>query len=283
MRWLRRIGARLGHETRLFNRACKPTGAADSSQSQAAVPMADTAAEQPTRNVDLLVLVINLDRSIERLSAMRERLGRLTLLWQRVAAIDGQSLPADRRGDVDVAGYRRRHGKYLNPAEVGCYLSHVDCLEMFLAGKARWALILEDDADLPVDFEMLLQRLLNVPDDWDIVKLSGFHSGTPVRIRDLNAPYALAIPLSRHMNSNSILFNRQAAAILVSRLLPMVLPYDHALERAWLYGLRLRVVTPSPCPADTGLGTTIGNRQHLKGFRLPFYQRLPAMLGCCST
>ena len=74
------------------------------------------------------------------------------------------------------------------------------------------------------------------------------------------------------------LFNRHAAKVLVDKLLPMRLPYDHALERVWLFGFKLRVVTPSPCPSDTGLATTIGDRTHLRKFKLPVYQRLPAML-----
>lgn len=233
---------------------------------------------KPFGTADIVVLIINLDRSIERMSVMRGRLRQLTLPWQRIAAIDGYGVSLERSDDVDALGYRRCHGKRLNPAEVGCYLSHVKSLRKFLASDATFALILEDDADFPPDFEELLQQLRIAQDHWDIVKLSGFHSGTPVRIKELNAPYALAIPLSRHMNANSILFNRKAAELLVSRLLPMYLPYDHALEMAWLYGLRLRMVTPSPCPAETGLTSTIGDRRHLQQFKFPLYRRIPAML-----
>jgi glycosyl transferase family 25 len=225
----------------------------------------------------LQIFVINLDRSTERMAAMRERLARLSLPWTRVPGVDGHTLDLSRCDDVHAAGYRRLHGKELNMAEVGCYLSHLQALGQFLAGPSDMALVLEDDADFPADFELLLQRLLAVADQWDLVKLSSFHSGTPIRIADLSPPYALAVPLSRHMNANCILFNRRAAQILVDKLLPMRLPYDHALERAWLFGLKLRVVTPSPCPSETGLPTTIGDRPRLRAFKLPLYRRLPAM------
>ena len=52
----------------------------------------------------------------------------------------------------------------------------------------------------------------------------------------------------------------------------MRLPFDHALERAWLYGLKLRVVTPFPCPADTDLSSDIGYDDKDK-LKFVFYMR----------
>ena len=240
----------------------------------AAFPPVNTVAKHPR----LQTFVINLERSPDRLRAIRERLARVGLPWLRVAAVDGSTLDLSRTTGVDIAGYRRNHGKQLNAAEVGCYLSHLRAMRAFLAGPWQWALVLEDDADFPDDFQDLLRRLVAIGDQWDIVKLSSFHSGTPVRIEDLSERYALAVPLSRLMNSNSVLLNRHAAQVLVEKLMPMQLPYDHALERAWLFGLRLRTVTPSPCPSESNLVSTIGDRQQLRLFKLRWYQRAPAML-----
>lgn len=225
----------------------------------------------------LQAFVINLDRSTDRLAAMQSRLARAQVDWQRVPGVEGRLLDINRCAEVDVPGYRRWHGKELNPAEVGCYLSHIKAMRLFLAGPWSHALLLEDDADFPTDFHPLLQALLAKADQWDIVKLSCFHSGTPVAVADLIAPYALAVPLSRHMNANCIVFNRRAAQTLVDKLLPMRLPYDHALERAWLFGLRLRVVTPTPCPSETGLTSTIGDHPLARIPKPPVWQRLPAM------
>jgi len=221
--------------------------------------------------------LINLDRSQDRLSAMKDRLERAGLPWQRVPGVDGKQLDLDQCQDVDAQGFRRRNGKRLNPAEVGCYLSHIKALRTFLAGPWMWALVLEDDADFPEGFDRLLEQLAGCADQWDIVKLSSFHGGTPVPVAALSPQHELAVPLSRLMNANCILFNRHAAQVLLKRLLPMTLPYDHALEQAVTFGLRLRTVTPLPCPADTGLPSTIGGRAQLRPFKLRWYQRFPAM------
>jgi glycosyl transferase family 25 len=227
---------------------------------------------------DFQTFLINLDRSQDRLRTMTHRLARAGLRWQRVPAVDGSALDLRRRADVDERGFRLRHGKRLNPAEVGCYLSHIQALKTFLDGPWSWALVLEDDADFPADFTSLVGHLIERSDQWDILKLSSFHGGAPVPVADLPQARRLAVPLARLMNANCILFNRHAAQVLVERLLPMTLPYDHALEQAFLFGLRLRTVTPIPCPAETGLPSTIGNRAQLRPFKLRWYKRLPAML-----
>jgi glycosyl transferase family 25 len=41
-------------------------------------------------------------------------------------------------------------------------------------------------------------------------------------------------------------------------LLPMSLPYDHAYDKAWVFGLKLRLVTPTPCGHDDQVASTIG-------------------------
>lgn len=226
----------------------------------------------------LQAFVINLDRSPERMATMRERLAPLDLSWERVPAVEGKLLDLSALPEVSISGYRRWHGKELNPAEAGCYLSHIAVLRRFLAGSAQYALVLEDDADFPADFMPLLRQLLAHASSWDVVKLSGFHRGTPIKLAPLHGPYALAVPLSRLCNSNSLLLNRRAAERLLRELLPMRLPYDHALERAWLWNLKLRMVTPLPCPADTGVGTTIGTSTTMRRYKLPAHRRLSTYL-----
>jgi hypothetical protein len=53
---------------------------------------------------------------------------------------------------------------------------------------------------------------------------------------------------------------------------PMRLPYDHALERPWAFGQRLRIVTPSPVQAHDGSPSTISSGRTRK---FGWAQRLP--------
>lgn len=219
--------------------------------------------------------LINLDRSTDRLAVMTQRLEKAGLPWQRISAVEGRKLDIESDRRVDIPGYQSRHGKRLNPAEVGCYLSHVDVMEEFLRQpELQWAVILEDDVDFSDDFHEIISSLLSHPDKWDMVKLSGFHSGSPGCTVKLSEKRSLAIMWSRMTGSAAYIVNRKAAATYVACLLPMSLPYDHVFDQGWKLGIKVRMVSPLPTELDPELPSTIGYGPADQR-RLPFVRRLP--------
>lgn len=223
----------------------------------------------------LLTLLINLDRSPDRLATMSERLDRLGLNWQRVIAVEGSKIELNKTQDVSCSQYEKLHGKRLNPSEVGCYMSHVKAIRTFLdQPQALYALILEDDVAFASDFNGVLDDLLKLHDHWDMVKLSGFHSGTPVGgISICHGSRQLAVMLSRHTGAACYLINRDAAQKYLKYLLPMYLPYDHMFDKGWEAAIKVRLVTPQPTQLDWEQPSTIGAVGSLK-MKLPWHQRL---------
>ena len=201
--------------------------------------------------------VINLDRAPDRLSRITAQLQRLHLPSTRLPAVDALALTPAQTVALDEPGYRRLHGKTPVPGELGCYLSHLQVMHDFLASPAEFALVLEDDALLHDSLPSVLQALLRHPARWDMVKLSAVHSGTPVPVLDLGGGHRLAVMLSRCTGSSAYLLNRRAAAAYAQGLLPMRLPYDHVFDQGWRFGLKVRLVTPTPCTHDEGVPTTI--------------------------
>jgi glycosyl transferase family 25 len=220
-------------------------------------------------------LLINLDRSPDRLQNMTARLARIGLEWERVPGIDGKALDLANDPRVSLPDYRRLHGKALNPSEVGCYLSHIAACTQFLSDpSAKYALILEDDVDFADDFQQVLDDLVGVEHDWDMVKLSGFHSGTPVRPKyAVGQARRLCVMLSRHTGAAAYLINRRMAHIYVNQLLPMRVPYDHAFDKGWEWDVKLRMVAPLPT-ALSWEPTTMLSGQSNPYRRLPWHQRL---------
>jgi glycosyl transferase family 25 len=206
----------------------------------------------------LQIWVINLDRAPQRLERIAAQLQRLQLPYVRLSAVDAQALTPAQRAELDEAAYRRLHG--MNPVlgELGCFLSHVEVARRFLAGSAEVALVLEDDALIHDTLPAVLQGLLANPRRWDMVKLSAVHSGTPVPVLTVSQGHALAVMLSRCRGSSAYLMNRRAAELYATGLLPMRLPYDHVFDLGWRYGLKVRMVTPTPCTHDDTIATTIG-------------------------
>lgn len=122
---------------------------------------------------DTPVLVINLDRSKERLRAIAENLSGIGLDWARFSAISPHSLS-------QCPLYRPKASflsNKLNIGELGCFLSHLACLENFISGTAEQLLVLEDDVSIDQQGLFAIRALyerLQQPDikGWQCVNLS---------------------------------------------------------------------------------------------------------------
>lgn len=224
--------------------------------------------------------VINLDRDKDRLELLRRNFEALGLSFERVPAVMGKDLH-DWRAWVDMTTYAGRNRQdEPRPGEVGCYLSHLKAMETFLRTDAPWCVIFEDDVDLKPDLREVLEAL-GRRDDWDMVKLFNFHSGLPVRKGQLSDRHDLVIHLTRTTSAAAYAINRQAAGKLVGTMLPMTEQLDHAHDRPWETGMRIRGVRPMPVAlaVASAATSTIGyhdqhrsNRSISKSARLFFYR-----------
>lgn len=201
--------------------------------------------------------VINLDRAPDRLARISRQLQALQLPFRRLPAVDARSFTPAQAAAIDEPEYRRKHGKTPVAGELGCYLSHVEVMRSFIASDARFALVLEDDALLHASLPAVLRGLIANPERWDMVKLSGVHSGTPVAGVEVAPGHRLAVMLSRCTGSSAYLLNRRAAERYLQGLLPMSLPYDHVFDQGWRFGLKVRLMTPAPCGHDEQIASTI--------------------------
>ena len=91
------------------------------------------------------ILVINLERSIDRLANMRLQLDRLGLTFDLVRAVKASA--------NEAAGSRHNHflGEYfadLTPGEQACRESHLLALRAVANSHDRAVLVLEDDAEV---------------------------------------------------------------------------------------------------------------------------------------
>lgn len=189
--------------------------------------------------------VINLDHAAARWEHMQEAFRGSSLELVRVPAVAGKELRIP-LPEFDEEKFRRRHGRSTNIFEVACYLSHVKAMRSFLDSRDEHALICEDDLYPRPGLEAVLGKLLDLAKHWDMVRLTGLKLGNPVGIADIGEGYSLTMPLHRFKGTGAYLVNRKAARALVGGLLPMWLPYDHALDREWIHGFGILSVSPFP-------------------------------------
>ena len=220
--------------------------------------------------------VINLDRAPERMERVAAQLRRVGLPFERLPAVDARAFTPAQQAALDVEAFRRRHGMEPLPGELGCYLSHVEAMQRLLRSDARFALVLEDDVIVTDRLPAALRGLLAHADRWDMVKLSGVHSGTPQRVLEVAPGQWLSVMLSRCTCSSAYVMNRRAAQAYADGLLPMQLPYDHVFDQGWRFGLKVRMLSPFPCDHDQDTASTIAAPAAAPSRKFHWTRRLPA-------
>jgi len=205
----------------------------------------------------LRAFVINLENATTRWARIQETFGKTEIQFVRVPAIDGFSCRWSDR-DYSEDAYYRLHGRKTNPAEVGCYLSHIRALSAFLETDSQLALICEDDIIPGPDLVTVLSRTLAARRFWNILHLNGLWEAHPLKVKNLCGIYWLCVNLGRFKGAGAYLIDRKAAQIFTRRLLPMKLPYDHAIDREWFYGLSAGCILPFPMTQrERGLRSSI--------------------------
>jgi len=189
--------------------------------------------------------IINLDSATDRWAFIQASFAGSQLVLCRVPAVDAKTLTLS-HAQYSEKLYRWFHGRTPNVRELACYLSHLKAMEAFLATDDKHALIAEDDLVLHPDFDATIEAAIQYARSWNILRVTGLSRGHPMRLTKLLGDYSLCVSLGRLKGSGGYAIDRLAARALLSRLLPMRLPYDHALDREWFFGLRAAYICPFP-------------------------------------
>ncbi|MGB3390275.1 MAG: glycosyltransferase family 25 protein [Pseudaminobacter sp.] len=225
------------------------------------------------------VFVINLDRSPERLAKVRESAEKLGVELVRVKAVDGAQLTPEHAQKVDHASFERNHGKRILPAEIGCYLSHLDALRIVADSPQSHAVIVEDDVRFSPDFPAFLADLVAL-EGWDVVKLINHRTRGFVTHAKVNDRYRIGRCAHGPCGSSAAyVVTREGARRMLAALNPMGLPYDVALERGWAGGYELFSTDRPIVGLSPEMGSTIfvGESPYRK-VTFPAYKRLNTLL-----
>jgi glycosyl transferase, family 25 len=206
--------------------------------------------EFPFRSERLVVsnihaYIINLDSARDRWKYVESNFTNIGIPFSRVAGVNGSKLELP-LPEYSAVRYRLCHGRRTNLAEVGCYLSHIKCLKEFLASSNDYAVICEDDIKPKNDLKCVLEAAIEYGQSWDILRICGFHNPHSVPYVKLVNDYSLSVTLTRFTGAGAYVLGRRGAEVLAKKLLPMKLPFDHAFDREWFYGLRAASITPRP-------------------------------------
>ena len=127
----------------------------------------------------MLKLVINLNRSKDRLQKICSRLNELNVSFERVEAFDGSSL-SDEEYDRLTYPYnhpcRVRFTRELTKGEVGCFISHRKCWQKLVESNENYEVIFEDDLYISDKAKLFLTNKNWLPQNVGLIRLSSFYS-----------------------------------------------------------------------------------------------------------
>lgn len=225
---------------------------------------------------EFAVYVINLDRSPERLSEVTKSANLNGIQFERVPAVDGNESLFE-TDQIDRANFRRANGRPVADGEVGCYLSHVKALKTFLASSEEVALICEDDILFGNETLVAMSALLHHA-DWHVVKLINFRYRGFIRHRRLrNDRYIGRCIHGPSGSSAAYAVTKDGARRLLATLLPMIVPFDVALERGWNGNLQFYMTDRPAVQFQPENMSTIAQGGYGRT-KLPPHKRIEALL-----
>jgi glycosyl transferase family 25 len=173
----------------------------------------------------LKCLVINLDRSADRLVHIGNTFGRLQIEFQRFPAIDGAQLSAAALDDINA---RNRWIRPMTRAEAGCLLSHQGCWEAIAASAEPFGVIFEDDVHISSGAHALLSSSNWIPPDADLIKLETRNRPVTIGRHSLRAPagHRLVRLFSFHDGLGGYIISRHCARRLCEQIRERSAPVD---------------------------------------------------------
>lgn len=189
--------------------------------------------------------VINLDKNVSRLEAIRARLDQLNIPFERFPAIYGRMLsPAEKRAHSNRFAWWCLRGQKMRDGELGCALSHLGVYKHIVEKKVPIALILEDDAKVYDCLPKVCEYVeSNIDLDKSIVVQVANHTG--LSFNDWRV-----VKIESALYSEGYVITNKAAEALLKANSPVCTPSD-----SWKYWsakgfIELYQVFPAGCDQE---------------------------------
>jgi len=187
----------------------------------------------------VLTYLINLDGSNERLESATQQLDQIDWPFERFEAYDGRGMALSDFKDYDNQQTKDNLSRSLLNSEIGCYLSHYNCVQQFLQTDAEFLIVLEDDMKITSDFKTLVDELLKFlyshnHIDWYLINIAAKKKKIAKDIITINNHtlwHAYYFPVL----GLGLIWSRKGAEEFVEKGKEITMPVDVFFQR-WLSG-----------------------------------------------
>ncbi|TPN79504.1 glycosyltransferase family 25 protein [Mesorhizobium sp. CU2] len=164
-------------------------------------------------------LVINLDRSTDRLNHATSEFAKIGVASERIAAVDASK-----------EALNFPSARHLTKPEIACFLSHRKCWQIIADGTDQYCAIFEDDVVFRHDAGAFLSDDSWVPRDADVVKLETFFGQVRLgRLASIGNGHSIGRLVGEHLGTAGYVISKAASQKLLLRTTYLKEPIDLAL------------------------------------------------------
>lgn len=215
------------------------------------------------------ILVISLERSLDRRKQVEQEMQKISLPWSFLDAVDGSRL-SEVPPEYKPKKVKRLQGYELTPNEIGCYLSHKKAWQRCVDSGIP-TLVLEDDFVLSSNFENMLMTILSEMVHYGFIRLQGLYEVPCQEILNISG-VSLVKNRGDAVGATAYLLRPEIARELIKHSAYIYEPVDHFLEHYQKHGLEFLAIRPYPVDI-TRAKSTIADRSErapVKGLRKRF-------------
>ncbi|WP_082525554.1 glycosyltransferase family 25 protein [Mesorhizobium sp. Root102] len=198
-------------------------------------------------------LVINLDRSADRLAHIVAEFARIGIAFERVAGIDAKEHPS-----LALQPQHAIHAtRPLAGSEIACLHSHRACWTIIAQDDAPYGAVFEDDVVFSGKTGALLGDTSWVPADADVVKLETVFSRTVIQRTRTSAGHGFSIFRLRrhHSGAGGYLLSRQTARDFLQATAHVNIAVDDLIfDPTISVGKTVYQLVPALCTQDQFVG-----------------------------
>lgn len=187
------------------------------------------------------IIVISLPRSTARREQAARQLDATGLPWSFLDAVDGAKqkfFPPE----YDQRKQLRYFGYHLNPAQIGCFLSHRRAWEKCVQ-TGRLTLVFEDDFHLEPNFSAALALAVTKVAEFDLLKLQGINQNKFKILEDHGAQQLVRF-YRDPLGATAYLMTPAAARVLLEKSRTFYAPIDEFMHYDWIHRRKILALLP---------------------------------------
>lgn len=217
--------------------------------------------------------LINLDDNTDRYSDAAKHLSEQGIEFIRVPAFDGRKLTPSIHPQYSKEKCLSYMGRELVGGEIGCYISHLQCANLFIESDADFAVVLEDDFKPAIALKnkigKTLEFLNNVSINWDLINIGNQKIKISTKLFEVEIANEIHELHHAHyfpMTTTGLIWSRPGAEDFIRSSTVFFCPVDNYL-RYWLTRKNTGLAFKPPLLTSSGVESVIHGTAHKSKYK----------------